>query len=779
MNNETSVFISYAHQDSNTNRVSAFYQFLHDCLPKKVEILLDKKKLGIGTNIANFVQRLESCPVAVVLLTPDYKRRVEQARNGVFDEYQTIRRRYLDENDEFLILTVLFEGTPATSIPALLNREIYLDLTFFHPRENDNGRYRFELTADQRKKYIPLFTALGRAIETKIQVRNLSYDKHEEFMELLFAKTKITREAVRLNPQYYKHLFVRTRSYTRVKSQKALFLIGRKGSGKSTIANTLPELEHEKYKTCIPVLADHINLLSTYELIDQVKLSTTYHAIGHRLGGRAAEYTQLNPMQFLFKYAWLGLIYICLAMELKKLGDEGQLNEKQKEHYPALKKHLDHFTFGQGEFIEASLYYTTASVAFCDFWDGVVSRALTYANYTDLVRYLDSYVNSERYLSHLLGDTLLTSIRGIVTNCDRRALVTLDDFDSAFSMFRSAVGEAQAKNSEGDAPLSLEASWIQALMILVLEMKGLRRGWSDQIFSKLDFCITIPKDAYSQVLHADRDAYFELECTSDLDWTGVDLARMLLKRLCFVYDEGSDREGNLFSELRRVVHLYLPNLPTTLDFRFNAHHVSIDLFSYVLRHTFWRPRDVLSYYAALMVASFSCDGAEQMSVELIRQVVGRNTRIVLDFEFYNEFKDIIKNLSSITGLFYQQKQILSYSEVHNILSGTAFHLYSRGVIKDFDTKLRILYELGFLGIELTEDLADSEQCSMQCFCFNEGLAIFNSMARYTFANCNFLVHPIFVEELQIRHTQNELILHWTEEYLQDNHVVRSSILDAG
>ena len=122
---EESVFISYAHKDVEKNKVIGFYQFLKDRLPKKIQLLLDRQRLGIGKNIPEYVNLLKTTPVVVILCTPEYKRKVDSAVGGVFDEYRIIERRYNDLEDDVTVLTVLFEGNEINSIPCHIPKRYF------------------------------------------------------------------------------------------------------------------------------------------------------------------------------------------------------------------------------------------------------------------------------------------------------------------------------------------------------------------------------------------------------------------------------------------------------------------------------------------------------------------------------------------------------------------------------------------------------------------------------------------------------------------------------
>jgi hypothetical protein len=48
--------------------------------------------------------------------------------------------------------------------------------------------------------------------------------------------------------------------------------------------------------------------------------------------------------------------------------------------------------------------------------------------------------------------------------------------------------------------------------------------------------------------------------------------------------------------MRRV----FPDVPAEIEFTYNGKRLQRHLFLYVLRHTFWRPRDILIYYSRII-----------------------------------------------------------------------------------------------------------------------------------------------------------------------------------
>ena len=629
-----------------------------------------------------------------------------------------------------------------------------------------------------RASFSSKFDNISDEIQAAINVKtSLEANDLENALNLLFATTKVTRGWIQSHPEFVNRLFVATKSYSKIRKQNAVFLIGRKGSGKSTVANILPVLEEGKYKTCITILADHINLPTAFELIDRTALVDSLSEINERLAQHTSEYTDLNPLQFLFKYAWLGLLTLSLANEVYNLGQSNDLNSDQQPYYPEFATAFDEFTFNQSSNIESSRYFTFASVAFSEFWGKAVDTALQQETFKDAVRYLDSTVNEEEFLKFLLPPKVIKNLREIVRSCDKRALVTLDDFDTVFSLFRQKLRTSYNEDQfEEEEAKMLETDWVQSLMMLVLELKRVRSsGWNDELFSKLDFCVTIPKDSYAQVLFSDRDAFVNIESTADLEWTGVYLAQVLLKRICFIYNEDYDDEEDVFVELNRVLKIYAPKLPRTITFEFNNTNVTVDLFCYILRHSFWRPRDILTYYVALFDAASESYGKNALSVSQVRRIIGARTKNIIKTEFIGEFKESITNLGKTLNLFRGSKQILSYSDIFEKLEGHDLFVMPRGMVRNFHDKLEILYEIGFIGIQVPDEIYELENLgSKECFYFNEGSAFLSTLKESGLEDVSFIIHPVFAEELRLNHKENEFVMNFDYDYLNDNHVIRSS-----
>src|SRR5262245_60500159 len=93
-------------------------------------------------------------------------------------------------------------------------------------------------------------------------------------------------------------------------------------------------------------------------------------------------------------------------------------------------------------------------------------------------------------------------------------------------------------------------------------------------------------------------------------------------------------------------------IPRVLSFTFNGQPVRISLFFYLLRHTFWRPRDMLYYLAKIITTYDSMRGAKKvLSAELLKRIVASTTYDVIRGEFIREFNSMCPNIEAIIKQF--------------------------------------------------------------------------------------------------------------------------------
>ena len=89
-------FISYCREGIDLDSVRSLVQQLHDASGEDIEFLFDEY-LKPGADLPSFMELVEHASGVIVLLTPQYKRKVEERLGGVYKEFSVIMGRYEKE----------------------------------------------------------------------------------------------------------------------------------------------------------------------------------------------------------------------------------------------------------------------------------------------------------------------------------------------------------------------------------------------------------------------------------------------------------------------------------------------------------------------------------------------------------------------------------------------------------------------------------------------------------------------------------------------------------
>jgi hypothetical protein len=262
-----------------------------------------------------------------------------------------------------------------------------------------------------------------------------------------------------------------------------------------------------------------------------------------------------------------------------------------------------------------------------------------------------------------------------------------------------------------------------------------------------------------------------------LNWSGIELAILLRKRLEELTQSSTDRRKSPEERFNAILREYFKHIPIDITFTFNGRQYQMPLFMYVLRHTIWRPREVLLYYAQIITVSEDLRKKHgyEVTSEVIRRIVKDVTHDIINSEFINEFESTVTNIRDIILAFYKQNQTLSYETVSQIVQGLDFKFASGSQkCETINDKIEFLYRIGFLGVLADEQMFAQMHLQLRhAFHFNEGEAPirgFGGVER-ELTGYRFLVHPMFSEYLEINTSQNELILQFSWQYLHEREVM--------
>jgi energy-coupling factor transporter ATP-binding protein EcfA2 len=762
------VFISYCHEDIDQETLEFLLHIFQSNAKKDYEVLIDRVNLKYGDDIPDFMSLLDQVDSVVILLTPAYKRKTLTHSGGVHTEYTRILARYDQAQTvrkgtttatqplhTFELIPVLFTGDDSSSIPDELRHLRYLSLVGLRVARDEHKQFMITKYAEQ--KFIPEVLKIVGNWRVSTTLKSADFKRqYNELYTRLFRELKANwSDTTRANLDMLEGLFVKTDAYKQIQKQDVYFIIGRKGSGKSTIADVLAIKLKDEYKGFIPLVANDFELEALYSLLGDQQI--------------ASDTTNVITRRRLFEYAWELLIYICAIEILTSLGARGKLTAEQSVHVAPLQTFM------------TSLRYRTAIAPSTGvpshFWYAF-SLAIDYVrrvidesepSQTQYYASIRSKLSREAFLAFSIGPEALEGFGKIIDTCKKRFLITLDGFDTKFDEFRA--NSILKYQEQLRARALFEIEWLAALLLTTLELKHDRRR--NKFFELLEFCVTVPKDRYLEVRRSVRDGYRFAGKSCSLEWTGIELAILMRKRMEKLSGFETDPELEAEERLEEVHAKQFPTIPFDLHFEYHGHNYRITLFSYVLRHSFWRPRDILLHYAKILAVAENMR-KRQLSVDMIRRVVKEVNFEVINTEFIQEFKSIVSNIEAIVQSFSRSKQTLSYSDAVAKVADINFDFAIGELgVEDADRKIEFLYDIGFLGVLVSEELREKLGITHKhAFYFNEGQAIKRIGGKDKFSDLVLIIHPIFAEYLRLDVSTGELTLNFDWDYLKQNEAMR-------
>src|SRR5690606_33208944 len=116
--------------------------------------------------------------------------------------------------------------------------------------------------------------------------------------------------------------------------------------------------------------------------------------------------------------------------------------------------------------------------------------------------------------------------------------------------------------------------------------------------------------------------------------------------------------------------LKVMGIPQEVDVQIGDNINRVTTFRYLLRHTFWRPRDIIFVLAA-MLTTHSVLSKRRMRFDqaLLKEIVSRTTFDIINSEFINEYRTSITNITEIIGLFRESNIRLPFHDVEEALKG--------------------------------------------------------------------------------------------------------------
>lgn len=758
----TRVFISYCHDDvrSDRKRLTFFAEQLQDKKSSTHTVHFDLQDTRVGDDIDDYMQSVaQGCDIGIILLGPEYKQRILNKKGGVYKEFNILYQRHLDfipgrtNGRQLHLVPVLFCGTSDTSVPEEIAGLLYKDLTRLYVAER-NGR--IQISRRLENTFSPIFSELLEKIRS-VHLLNLRLfkRKREEYKNKLFFNTKSDWDLDK-NHELIEKLFVKTKVYYWVSHGDVSFIIGRKGSGKSTITHVLPILEKDTFNLNIPIDINGFYLNTFYNIL---------HMRGNVNSDLLSVFSRIDAFRFVWDcFFHIAYLYTVVTNE----GDRWKNAEGDKLR-AFLYDVLDWDTNKKPSKLRSSSDFN-ALFAFVfgklpDFIDACVKDAKP----EKFGAHLITAFHIDKFRILVFGSDVWSAIYSTTISRRRKITLTFDGFDTALELFRTE--SIKNRESDLDERVSFENIWLLSLILLVLD-KGLKQSSGNRLYELLHCCIAIPYDRFLEMKSIDRDAYRHNNRFTSIRWTGIELSAMLRKRLVALQPTTEDKSLSLPERLSQVITRSYPSFPEAVNIEFNGRKYQMPLFLYVLRHTFWRPRDILTYYASLLSAADTLSLQKStLNDRIIREVVADTTRTVVEAEFFNEFESVA-NVRQVVERFRHSQQMVDWKFISDTIGDLDFMLTASSTEElSIEEKIEFLYEVGFLGVSVPASYKNSHH--KYAFIFNEDRFLQEKIGRTGYSKLTYVIHPIFCEFLQLETTANtELTLVFDWQYLNKNETMR-------
>jgi hypothetical protein len=759
-----SCFISYTHSGADFQSIKAFKDLLLALSEDSIEFVSDDR-LIIGDKIPDHEALIEKVDAVIIILTEQYNQRISGRTGGVCREYIKILERLSNQEDrrkrlvksagglemaqptKFTIFPIIFGGDLDRSCPEEIKGHVAGDFTAFRTFRDKTGRIKVQ----NREHYESTIKQIINRINfTHVGSTESFANTYEELFNLLFLETKHELIDSIMSDKIKSEIYVKTKAFRQVLDQYSLILVGRKGSGKTTITKQLMIQNKNRRYVPIEIDVDDFNLEFVHEFNLQPQLFSDIRS--------------LQPQVKLFRAAWKIFIYvssmILVAQKVEKDRFPHEIYEFCNSAIETEKYGADINKMFWPLFVWS---YTKAS----DHIDQAISGARTSrtAFYSDVARSLDE----TNIFRSAIPKNIITLFDTMIEASNLRILITVDGFDTNFSDFRMRTIQEFGQSEEAKIRNRLELDWLRALLHVAIELK---RGRSNLLLAKkIDFCLTVPKDRFLEIRDYEKDAIVYQNKVCDIFWSGFELFLMSRKRLESLAGFNTNDRKNLIGRLREVWRSKFRDIPEVVEIDFHGKTIRMETIIYILRHTFWRPRDFLVYLGKLIAYRDELrKWGRRLTSDLVRQTISDCTWEVVRREFINEFQTYCVNIEQIIGSFRKSKQIVAFEYLENTLASVPFHLQNRPeAMSDIFSKLDFLFEIGVLGILLDKEVFRGHKILTNIiFYFSDGDKIYKSIAREQLRHQKFVLHPIFCEWLSLHTADEDMVLQYSWEYLRKN-----------
>lgn len=756
--------MSYCGEDAPDVHVKFLIEELNERCSGQINFLVYYEQ-NYGFSLNDFMRKtLKSAHAILLLLGPQYKRRIDQTdfRSGAYQEYDTIVSLLEDRSGNRIpkIIPVQWAGTnfneaipeyfQATNLRVCdLHGFRAVGMTQNNPVIPRTTMNTYSDRLDEIKKQLLAHNEIaGGDFELR------AADKLDGFLQIgspARTKPKTIREALEFKfehgnyntAEFKSRYFTKTRYFKHLQERNIGLVSGRKGSGKTTLVQ-IRELEANQIEY-FPVIDIAVENWNIHYLIQTNVFKQSEGDF---------EYVDLDVK--LFDYVWAGFTGLCMCHSLMfsakdniNIIDNIILSKRISEKLRDISKEgIDQ------NGVNYALIFELAVQSAKEFIQNVVDKASNLSENDFRIDVIKN-VTLRAYLFSLFGNDLKKLKTAVFRNGNKRFLFCLDRFDTEIQRYRKEGIERNDKIRQ--ERFAREIDWLSSLTLFVQKATRPDKLSSDralfEFFSLVKFVIVLPFDRLIELRNSQRDAVAS-EAIEEIRWQPKELLTMLRKRIQVVNDiddEEIDKERERSSEKRfdKVISRSYKTYPKNVPVLINGKRFDKELFLNVLRHSFFRPRDILIYFASILSYLEEMEKKNRKpEINAIREVISQETRTIVNLEFIGELRDTIGNIEEIVNAFRWSKQIVDIRDLDELIGPIKFSFYENSIrIETLGEKISLLYDIGFLGFRGRRYNGTSLQRKDFIFSFISSAPHPNFDSESSIKDMEFAIHPIFIDSL--------------------------------
>lgn len=723
---------------------------------RAIQVIIDKQKFHYAENFKDNEKTILKSDSVVIFFSQKYKEIIDNRNEsrGVDREYEDYILPSWKEG-KLAVIPIVIKGTTDTAITKEFKDNIaanFASMPLMSPDNRTiNRAYKVEVTN----------LVQDIVYETKLSHRRKDYifSNRDETYRVLFCNTdskdKLPRDCM------YK-----SEAYKNILSEEGTsFLVGRKGSGKTTFFEVLEKYDpaefDKRFKLLRPISVEDIREEYLYSIYSKYKND-------HIILGRP----RIIDLFWEIFLSFCAIYIVCVENENCRIRDERKhIFDKLANK---IRKKIGVRVLDTND-AKRSLFSLSAEL-----WDAFLDHGLLeHANTEAFLASIDANFNVDNILCDFFGRGIYVQFEKAVEQCNKKILVALDKFDAISDDFRRNIKSDYTSSDEELRENAKERSEFDSLLYrsLVITVERLKQADSG-LMGHTEFCIIIPQDRVLQIKSVDRD--FTKKSFVSLSWDAIELLNIIVLRLIKLFGISETTKEDIISQFEDIMKKYMSTIPLEVIIDEHGTQKRIGLFQYLLRISFWRPRDIIKYFSVLYDANEkNAQRHRTIDMSTLKALLNGVTNDIIENEFFNEYNKVVYNLEDLLERFEGKNMLLCSEEFFQIMSGFKFERAGGVLESNLADIVKLMYEYGIIGLKFDPDYVKTKNIGYPiCFVHNEGMFPFNCSIKDVLGkhkSIRIVLNPIFSKRFSLHYNTSDVIGAYDWDYLHHNHLRKMAI----